>query len=399
MVTKAIAFLGYTPPDKPYRETTYCWNDQEWTTPFIAEATARFFHPDQLLILVTKEARNQNYGHLERRLEGLLPVHPVDIPSGQNEEELWQMFTAIARQIEPGDQIIFDITNGYRSLPVLSFLAASHIRVVRQATVAKMIYGAYDASVDGKTPVFDLTPFIRLLDWTTATDAFLKFGRADDLTVLVQEAAQDATQLGAPETLHQIADRLKTLTAALQTSRPNEVMQTAEGLGAAIESVRTATAASAQPFGLLLDKISAEYSRFGLAHPESQALAQEVITRQLEMIDWYIDKHLFVQAITLAREWLVSLVIAKNGGDLFNERDRDLAASAINGHRKLRGTSVPAGMYNTAQSAAIRELWKKTRVLRNDIAHTGMRLSANTAAVLEEQIKRVCKELGSVVAA
>lgn len=40
MTTKAITFLGYTAPDRPYRETTYVWEGHECTTPFMAEATA-----------------------------------------------------------------------------------------------------------------------------------------------------------------------------------------------------------------------------------------------------------------------------------------------------------------------------------------------------------------------
>src|SRR5436853_4789648 len=89
MTTKAISFLGYTRPDQPYRTATYCYGEQECTTPFMAEATARFFLPDVLLVLVTREARDQNFDDLAARLRGALPVEPVDIPSGKSEDELW----------------------------------------------------------------------------------------------------------------------------------------------------------------------------------------------------------------------------------------------------------------------------------------------------------------------
>jgi hypothetical protein len=107
MATKVISFLGYTPPDKPYRETTYCFEGKEWTTPFMAEATATFFMPDELLVLVTEESRKQNFEDLSQRVN-ILPIRPVDIPSGKQEDELWEMFTIISQEIEPGDSIVFD---------------------------------------------------------------------------------------------------------------------------------------------------------------------------------------------------------------------------------------------------------------------------------------------------
>src|SRR5262245_20632441 len=167
MSTKVISFLGAS----QMTETTYCLDGRECRTCFMAEAAARLFAPDRLLVVVTQEARAKNLADLERRLAGFLAPQPVDIPSGKSEEELWAIFNAIAAVIDDRDTIIFDVTNAFRSLPILSFLVASYIRVARGARVERMIYGAFDAAVDGRTPVFDLTPFVRLLDWTSATDA------------------------------------------------------------------------------------------------------------------------------------------------------------------------------------------------------------------------------------
>ena len=46
MTLKAISFLGYTPPDRPYREAIYRLDGQECATTFMAEATVRFFKGD-----------------------------------------------------------------------------------------------------------------------------------------------------------------------------------------------------------------------------------------------------------------------------------------------------------------------------------------------------------------
>lgn len=394
MTRKAISFLGYTQPGQEYRKTTYVFERQECTSAFMAEATARFFKPDLLLVLTTPEARKQNFPDLQKHIHAIetVPVQPVDIPSGKTEEELWMIFDAIAQQIEQDDEIIFDITNGFRSLPVLAFLAASYIRVVRKAQVARMVYGAFDAKEDGKTPVFDLTPFVKLLDWTIATDAFLKYGRADELRELVAEAARTSSQLGSTDTLGQVAEKLQTLTAALQTSRPTEVMETAHGLKEEIDRNRSKEAASARPFHLLFDKISEEYGLFDLNQPLSQVRKREIIEKQLEMIQWYINKRLFVQAITLVREWLVSLVILEEG-DQFSTKSHRMHAERV-----LRGGKGSKPKHIAAENlSAIQAVWQQTTGVRNDIAHTGMLSDARHAAEVQDEIENVCGQLQALL--
>lgn len=383
MATKVISFLGHN----RLSDTTYVFKPETtgYTTPFMAEATARKFMPDQLLVLVTSEARAKNFGLLQEHMQehmqdcSIQPT-PVDIPSGKSEEELWDIFDIISNQIQASDSIIFDITNAFRSLPVLAFLAASYIRVARKATVERMVYGAFDASVDGKTPVFDLTPFIKLLDWTTATSAFLKYGRGEDLMKLIQEPTSAPTR--SPSSL---AEQLKTLTAALQTSRPIEVMEMAHGLGDAIGAYQIESL-SARPFGLLLDTINQEYSIFGLDNPLQQAARQEVVQKQLDMIIWYRDKGLFVQAITLAREWLVSLVMLDEGGALSAKRDRNRAEKVLRGERKPDHIA-------DSKLTTIQEIWSQTKDVRNDIAHTGMLQNAHKAAEVEKQVRKICNQL------
>lgn len=392
MATKALSFLGYTSPDRPYREATYCFEGEECTTPFMPEATARFFKPDELLVLVTKESRAQNFDDLAQRMNGLLPVQAVDIPSGKQEDELWEIFRIISEQIQAEDVIIFDITNGFRSLPVLSFLATSYIRVVRQATVSRMIYGAFDATEQGKTPVFDLTPFIRLLDWTTATDAFIKSGRGSELAKLIQQtAAQSTTSQATRSPLDAIAKKLGDFSAALYTVRPNEVMQTTYDLENQIEQVRSVQSPSIRPFSLLLDKIGEEYVKFGLEHVKARNNANNVIAKQFDMIVWYMDKNLIVQAMTLAREWLLSLIIVEAGGNMFEAQHRKDAENAFNEYNTQIDTR------SIKNFVAKQQVWRKTAQLRNDLNHAGMRGRVRTSQEALRESNEVFRQLQNLM--
>ncbi|WP_298819056.1 TIGR02221 family CRISPR-associated protein [Chloroflexus sp.] len=371
MEKKAISFLGYTRPGQSYRETTYVYQNRECTTAFMAEATARFFQSEikELLVVVTEEAYKQNFADLERAVAEVVPIRPIRIPSGRNEGELWDIFAAIANAIEPGDRIIFDITNGFRSIPVLALLVASFVRVVRNATLERMIYGAYDATANNRTPIFDLTPLVTLLDWTSATDAFLRYGRAD---VLVKLAGNQG-----------LAPTLRQLTDALQTSRPAEVMKTAVELETAINAGPKTV--QQQPFTLLLERIHQEYGVFGLSDPHQPARAKEVLRKQLAMIKWYIEKGLYVQAITSSREWLVSLVVFYDNGDLFDKTARNEAEEKLN-------SRVPASNQQP-EYEQIRDLWNEVREVRNSLAHAGMSRNAPKSGTVIKKVRETCSKL------
>ncbi|NJP05006.1 MAG: TIGR02221 family CRISPR-associated protein [Chloroflexaceae bacterium] len=416
MTTKVISFLGYTPPDKRYQRTTYVFEGEPYPTPtpFMSEAAAHFFKPDELLILVTAEAKGQNFGDLVKNLEGVITPTPVDIPSGKHEHELWQIFAAMSERIQPGDRIIFDITNGFRSLPVLAFLAASFVQIVRQAQVERMVYGAFDAQDKGKglTPVFDLTPFVRLLEWTTATNTFLKTGRFTDVGSLLKNPhEQHDTDLS------KLADLMSTVSRGLHTSRPTHVMEQSHQLVQAIDQFSSDTQDQTQPFRLLLENIRTEYSQFGLENLHDK---KELLKRLLKMIDWYVEKDLLIQAMTLAREWLVSLVVYYQGGDIFDDQrgnakrgvpagDRQQAEAFITGHQK---DIQPSNELRTALPK-IRDFWqqisdinqeqsesrKDVGDIRNDLAHCGMRSNPRSPDEIASAVRGICKDLQQLMPA
>ncbi|NTW04201.1 MAG: TIGR02221 family CRISPR-associated protein [Oscillochloris sp.] len=407
MPTKAITFLGT--PSRSYNETTYVWEGQECTTPFMAEATARFFNPDQLLVLVTAEARAQNFANLEQRIKDQLPLHPVDIPSGRSEDELWVMFDAIASAIDPGDQIIFDITNGFRSLPVLAVMATSYVRLVRAATVERMVYGAYDAASAGRTPVFDLTPFVQLLDWTTAADRFIRDGDSRDLADLIRKGMppgmamrddQNARTLG--KALKQAAAAMEQISRALRMARPQETMQAGATLADALTSGLPYLISQARPFGLLAERVSATYAPFAIQNPAAIELLPDNLRVQLELVDWYCRKDQIVQAVALAREWVISLLCQQMGCALLdrdgarapNERALNHLARAGNGIAEQ--DPIEAAIQTLPRATELLRVWNQLAELRNDVAHVGMRTKARTAQQLLDAFTRLLPDLYQV---
>lgn len=407
MTLKAITFLGN--PRKTerlpfgYEEKRYLGpGGAECVSHFVAEAIYEFYHPDTLYVFSTTEGLESHFASVKACLDGRMEPRAIAIPAPTNEQEIWTFFDKIVGVIGAGDEIIFDVTLAFRSIPILALLAANLLRVargtsVRALTYAEVNFGLHDA------PVHDLSKLLELLDWTTATDAFLKYGRADDLAALA--CGGD----GSP--LDDLATAVARLTAGLQTSRPAEVQREADALGARIDAARAATPPG--PFDLLLDRIRAEYTPLGHPDPLDQTAAWEVLAGQAEIVAWCVRKGLYVQAITNAREWIVSLVVAAAGGDIFdNARDRALAENAINRPRSptarfwngalgcKEDVPIPLAMQRAAQDATLRKIWDATRDLRNDLSHIGMRRSPppRPAAQVIAEVRAVCARIPALLA-
>lgn len=404
---KAISFLGVT----KYTPTTYVYEGRSFKTRFFAEALPHFF-PDleRVLVFVTPTVeKHENLVELRRRLGDLLC--PLPIPEGHSESELWQTFDALTEAVTAEDTVLFDITNSYRSIPLLVFLAAAYLRTVRQVTVRRVIYGAFEARDEqtNQSPVFDLTPFVSLLDWLTASDSFIRTGDGRRLAALLRErmppglAMRDDLEARAlGRALKDAAAAIDGVALALGVTRPLETMEAASQLEAALRQARNAVAARARPFVLLAEQVRNSYAPFALSEPldRSQWLAN--LRLQLAMVRWYLDNEQVVQAATLAREWLVSLVLYRIGAASLIDRDGErfpVEDALNNASRHRAGLEVGEPSPRDADLAALSApdeliaVWNKMTTLRNDIAHVGMNENASSASALCRKMDAIYPQL------
>lgn len=72
--------------------------------------------------------------------------------------------------VQNNDEVVLDITHGYRHLPILGLAAAKLISATKNAKIHDVIYGALDQQVNGETPVVSLHWVLRLLDVISSID-------------------------------------------------------------------------------------------------------------------------------------------------------------------------------------------------------------------------------------
>jgi len=389
---KAITFLGTT----QYKLTTYVYRGQEYETELFAETLPHFF-PDleRVLVFVTPTVQQHpNLAALGERLGERL--QPVPIPRGRSEEELWAIFDALTGAVDEGETVLFDITNSFRSIPLLVFLAAAYLRTARQVRLRGVIYGAFEArDATNRSPVFDLTPFVGLLDWLTATNQFIYTGDARYLAHLLEKEGQSRRS----NALRQAGESLRDLSLAMMLCRPLEVMGRAGGLGRALARAQAALAQGARPFGLLAGRVEREYAARALPEPTAGQNVEASLRHQLDLIRWYLDNNQVIQAMTLAREWVVTAVGWRLGrGFVLSPPARKALERGLNGlirvGREGKDGTVFTGadlndegqiLWNWPEREALRDLWAHLPNVRNELNHAGMRTSRMKAAKIARQ--------------
>lgn len=418
---KVISFIGAG----FYQVSRYRYGEEEVKTHLFPYAMARFFKPESLLIVLTPKAEeakasfkpddeakaesyfneivrthnlkvlhDRNKTYFEQLCEihqaqGLVTPEKVLIPNGESEQELWQIFNVMAASLKEKEEVVFDITHAFRSLPLLAFIAAAYLRMTKNIKLKAIVYGAFEAKYKREggteiTPVFDLTPFVDLLDWMTATEQFLKTGSATSLAELLRPQAQT------------LAENISNISQSLHLLRPREVMRAAANLPSEINNVKAQIEKQLPPFALLMQQVEKDYGRFGVRNITDD---RETLIRQLEIAEWYKTKGQLVHALSIAREWLPSLLCYSFRIDSSDKNIREKMEHLLSGSASVQVNSTRYEWNNIAYGARLRLLWNnpfKLANLRNDVLHAGFSQNPRSADEVTKQTESVLNELREI---
>lgn len=399
---KCLSFIGAG----QLRETRYRYHDQVCQTAIVQEAIARFFPVDEMVFFVTSRAEEVNFQQALSRCPG---AKKVSVPDGRSETELWEIFSLVADEVREGDTIIFDITHGLRSLPFIALLSAAYLQEVKGAKLAGMVYGAFEAGNGEETPLFDLSGFLQIFDWMAGVRSFLNHTDARHIRTLIQKiAAQEHQASGGaagPTRIGSFATRLEGFTSAVRLSRPVEGIEYAQSILRSLPDAKEEIGTYTPALKPLIGKINS-IERFSAATPDNRhGPCQDHIRKQLELIRFQVEQGLYLQAVTLAREWMVTVLICAKGDgkDWLSPGIRPKAERTLGGAvKKMKGEWYDKAEYSDWFES--RENWKEcSRIwdriagLRNDIAHCGMNEQEQKAGKLEARVRNLPKDLEAFI--
>lgn len=382
---RLITFLG----TGNYAETRYAFNGQECQTHYVAAALATFLQADEITVLATEQAYASHAQGLTEELERLQLPHPtiLSIPSGGNTDELWQQFGIISEAVTAGNvaQVSFDITHGFRAQP---FFAAAVINYLRSTldTVPAMqaFYGEWRKD-EATSPIWDISTFIGLLNWSSSLQSFMKTGHGAGLATLAKQenaTIQKAGQGERPRTLASLADSIRAFSDNISTVRVPQII-TGKERGSASDVLAKIAQSEAEvrthfmPLFPVLEQLQAKLQGI----PADSLFSPQGHLAMLELAKLYVSYERYPEAAIVLREGWVSLYAAsdRNNQQLLEKCER----------------SATECRWYEAESKATKGHADLLSKVRNDIQHGGFRPDPNPAQAL---IKNLGELLGAFAA-
>lgn len=345
MSIKLLTFLGTSnyQPASYYFDNT---NESSEQVHYVQETLIKRYTPNSVIVFVTTEAHQDNYENRRLSRTELEPgtglqskLHQLQkekylfdfqhkfINRGSDSSELWKVFDVVFQSIENEDEIIFDITHALRSLPMLTMVLINYAITLKRIKVKAICYGAFEVGekIDGinYTPIFDLSPFVELQDWTYAAQSFIHAGDAKRLSALTAR------------TFPKFSKSIEEFTQSIKTCRGKFIIDefNAYELKKEIQKIKQ-DKKSPQQLSPLLDAVEGKLKPFN----------NHTIKNGYAAVEWCIQHDLIQQGITILQEVLISSVIEAVFDEDEEERNnritRELANAALNGQK------IEPGDYN-----------------------------------------------------
>lgn len=284
---------------------------------------------------------------LQNRLA--IPVELVLIPYAKTLDEQVDILRVMAEKIPPREQVILDVTHGFRHLPMLSLIAAHYLERVKGNTVKGIYYGALEmtnSDPEKTKPVLELSGLLRLMDWVEALSAYDKDGDYGVFSrLLAQEGFDD-----------KLASQLSQAAFHERTSNP---VMARQSLSTVFEQIRTLGTSIG---GLFRDELEKRINWF--RRPTRYEWERELAQAYLKRKD-YVRAAIYMQEACISRH---------NPGNISDYHDREET------REKLR-QDIPA----------FRQLTR----LRNALAHGIRPDDATTKACMQDE-SRLREKLESI---
>ncbi len=356
----------------------YCRDTVCIETDLVQEAIFHLYEPDEIIICLS----DPTAAGLASELEGRnIPIQKLWIPFGTDESQLWEIFSTICGVVRDKEEILFDITAGCHSLPFMTFLAASYLRSVRHVTLAGVIYAPATGD-DGFCRFVDLKPMMDILDWIAGVKAITKYVDAEPMYVLLNDLQGNIHRSGEdpnpPVRLTSWAGLLWQFSDAVRLARPVDALYAASGAVRDIDGINEELLRFAPS---LIPVLAATRDLSDLAaEPEMAQNMGEYVRKQIRLIGFQLEKGLFLQAVTLGREVLITLLMIRMGldadwrdADIRHEVSRTLTGGSLAmQNRPYEKTRYSDDLTRYDDWKEMVLIWTRISDLRNNLAHCGM---------------------------
>lgn len=399
MSIKLFSFLG----TNDYKEIIYCSekiglnknNYKKFYSQYIQLSLCNLLKEKNedftIYMCLTQMAIEKNYEPkdsigLKRLLDDNNIKHKeIDFLDGKNKDELYENFDKIYENIENGDEIYVDITHSFRSIPLIFMSVLNYAVVTKNVKLRKIYYGAYESrskmDIDGDeflaAPIFDLTLFNNIQDWTRASEKFLTTGDSKLLALEIEKIstiiAQDIKDDKCREArdINRVSSALRKYSHDILNCRGRELDKTPNYLREKIKGLKNISIKELKPFVKIIDQI----------YDNIKYYSGDIVRDSLFVVEQCINFGLIPQGFTILRENIITFVARNLDLDYEKYEDRNnVEGFLFNCKPKIKIEARDLEMYTKfmnnikLQKEELEEislLFDEIRQYRNSINHNG----------------------------
>ncbi len=350
----------------------------ECETEFIQEATLRYltskgeeWTPDKVVILLTDKAREMTWKDLEPRIRKLgitEDFEGVSITDGKSVSEIWENFTILFDKLQEGDQLFFDLTHGFRYLPMLVLTVGNYARFLKNTVVRSITYGSLEGKdADGLAPIIDLLPLSDIQDWSFAAGEYVLTGSAERLSALcdniivprLQGKEKPGREYYAQK---QFSDHLGHVVNQRRTCRGLDIVRS-KSLAKLRHDLSMVKKELIPAYSPIIESVERDIAGF---YPEKD------IRNIYLSAEWCYQRGLYQQAITQLQEGMITKICLDwNLNEILDREIISGAFSAANNPKNSR--EGLAGQIADTLDAETVKVFQELKRMRNDVNHCGFR--------------------------
>ena len=266
---------------------------------------------------VTEESEKIGLQHrlqeLQVRIGLKAQIEEHDIEAGFSEEEIWSIFDTVYAKLQADDQIYFDVTHAFRSIPLFSIVLFNYSKFMMDTRLVSIMYGAFEKlgpaykvkelPIDARVaPVIDLTNIARLQEYNQIASSLTEFGKVKQLKDAItssQESASDQTIRNLGESISELDEYIATID--LKEIKNGKFIRKFRSYYKNIRKKNILV----KPISNILDEL----------YKETEDFTEESSYRNIEVaINWAIKHDMLMHAYPLAAEYIILRV-----SDVFTE--------------------------------------------------------------------------------
>lgn len=370
---RLISFLG----TEKYGETPYELGGKTEITRYIAFALSQLLELKEVYILATKEAQQTHKEGLVKAFndnDSTLTPNFLTIPNGGTQQELWQQFSIIRNAITENnpEAVAFDITHGFRAQPFFSAAVISYLRANDTLPEEFQVFYGEFRSGDKKSPIWNVSTFVSLMDWAHALNIFIKTGAGKEVAKLAEKKKSRLFKSGEaqPASLGTLASALNDFSDDLSTIRCQNLIAGANNKEATskrlIDMIEQSKEDVKQHLPPLID-ILAELKQQVSSIYSDTLFGKNGLAAMKKLSQLYLRYNRYPESLVTLREGWVSTYADKSG-----KTDQQLLSQAERSKAEISFRSKESNGKTIAD-------------FRNDVQHGGFRSSPTPAKTIQQQ--------------